>query len=555
MSITNHILEINRIDAQEELDAQKSHAERNRLGQFATSPGLASDIFAFIKDHLPKNFKIQFMDPAFGTGAFYSALLNVFPQDRIASALGIEIDPHYGNRANELWKDSSLNLQLGDFFVARIPSRNKPNLIVCNPPYVRHHHLSVIQKEKLQRLVGTAAMTRLNGLAGLYCYFLLYAHAWLDDDGYACWLIPSEFMDVNYGTEVKEYLLSKVTLLQVHRFDTLDVQFDDALVSSAILWFKKSVPPLNHNVEFSFGGILTKPEMIQTVPITQLRKTAKWSRAALSKPRVEENTSIKLGDLFEIKRGLATGANDFFILELDKVQRLKLPGKYLIPILPSPRYLKQEIVQGDAKGHPIVEQKLFLLSCNLPESEVKRLHPKLWDYYKIGLERKINETYICSHRSPWYSQEFRAPTPFLCTYMGRRKSGKENPFRFILNYSKAVAANVYLLLYPTPSVNRFIKESPDSLKVIWAALGEISVDSLVAEGRVYGGGLHKLEPKELANTNADKLLQSIPKLTKYLSPQEYDLFANAARINAVREGHGSNKHVRRSSRKDRRARK
>ncbi|MCL4512153.1 MAG: class I SAM-dependent methyltransferase [Bacteroidetes bacterium] len=528
MSASNHLLELNRLEAQEKLDAQKSHTERNRLGQFATPPPLASDILAFIKNNIPEKFKIRFMDPAFGTGAFYSALLNIFPKSRIESASGIEIDPHYGYRAEELWTQSPLNLRLEDFFASRLPSKNKPNLIVCNPPYVRHHHLSIKQKEKLQRLVGAAAMTRLNGLAGLYCYFLLYAHAWLEEDGYACWLVPSEFMDVNYGTEVKEYLLSKVTLLRVHRFDAINVQFDDALVSSAILWFKKSAPPLNHVVEFSFGGTLTKPEIIQSIPAIQLGKAAKWSRTALREGKDEENTSIRLGDLFEIKRGLATGANDFFILPSDEAHRLKLPEKFLIPILPSPRYLKQEVIEGDAKGNPLIDQKLLLLSCNLPESELKRLHPKLWDYYQIGLDRKINETYICSHRSPWYSQEFRSPAPFLCTYMGRHGAGKENPFRFILNYSKAVAANVYLLLYPKPSLGWYIKESPDSLKKIWEALGRISAGSLVAEGRVYGGGLHKLEPKELANASADSLLQSIPRLSSYVDSQEYDLFSNAA---------------------------
>jgi hypothetical protein len=42
-------------------------------------------------------------------------------------------------------------------------------------------------------------------------------------------LIPSEFMDVNYGAAVKRYLLNKVTLLHIHRFDPHDVQFGDAL--------------------------------------------------------------------------------------------------------------------------------------------------------------------------------------------------------------------------------------------------------------------------------------------------------------------------------------
>lgn len=62
----------------------------------------------------------------------------------------------------------------------------------------------------------------------------------MSEDGIAGWLIPSEFMDVNYGKALKAYLLREVTLLHIHRFEPNNVQFDDALVSSAVVWFKNA---------------------------------------------------------------------------------------------------------------------------------------------------------------------------------------------------------------------------------------------------------------------------------------------------------------------------
>ncbi|MFN2493913.1 MAG: SAM-dependent DNA methyltransferase, partial [Pyrinomonadaceae bacterium] len=102
--------------------------------------------------------------------------------------------------------------------------------------------------------------------------------SWMAEDGLAAWLIPSEFMDVNYGRAIKEYLLNKVTLLSIHRFDPSDVQFDDALVSSAVVWFKKSTPHADHSVEFTYGGTLTKPKMSMRVPKRILHETSKWTR-------------------------------------------------------------------------------------------------------------------------------------------------------------------------------------------------------------------------------------------------------------------------------------
>src|SRR5207248_1536624 len=124
---------------------------------------------------------------------------------------------------------------------------------------VRHHHLNREEKERLGRLTFERTGVEVNGLAGLYVYFLLVATAWLEDGGHAAWLVPSEFMDVNYGAAIKRFLCDRVTLLRVHRFDPERVQFDDALVSSVVLTLRKARPPENHTVRFTFGGSIADP--------------------------------------------------------------------------------------------------------------------------------------------------------------------------------------------------------------------------------------------------------------------------------------------------------
>ena len=93
--------------------------------------------------------------------------------------------------------------------------------------------------------------------------------------------------------------------------------------------------------------------------------------------------------------------------------------------------------------------------------------------------------------------------------MGRSGEGK-NAFRFILNHSKAIAANVYLMLYPKPALARILHGRPELLRTIWAAMNDISWDALLNVGRVYGGGLHKMEPRELAEAPADTILAMLP---------------------------------------------
>jgi hypothetical protein len=164
------------------------------------------------------------------------------------------------------------------------------------------------------------------------------------------------------------------------------------------------------------------------------------------------------------------------------------------------------------------------LSAEQPEDSLHKEYPGLWKYLQQGMELGIHERYLCRHRRPWYSQEHRPPAPLLCTYMGRqRDTGR--PFRFILNRSNATAANVYLLLYPRPQLCRAMEQDKNLLPRIWTALNELPVEILIGEGRVYGGGLHKLEPRELANTSLDALGIRLPSAAVERKHRNLELFS------------------------------
>ena len=82
----------------------------------------------------------------------------------------------------------------------------------------------------------------------------------------------------------------------------------------------------------------------------------------------------------------------------------------------------------------------------------------------------------------------------MFSYMDRGNSERNEPFRFILNHTNAIAANLYLLLYP----KGVIVQSSDILYKIWEILTNIAASNLEYEDRIYGSGLRKIEPKELA---------------------------------------------------------
>lgn len=525
MRTIEHI-EAQRQVVQAALDAQKSARERNQLGQFATPPPLAQEILSVGLDLIGDEYAIHFLDPAIGTGAFFSALATQIPAGRISRALGFDIDPHYAEPARTLWRETGLELRNEDFTAAPPPleDSDRANLIIANPPYVRHHHLTPARKQQLIKMVEDRLGIRPSGLSGLYCYFLFLCHEWLRPGGIAGWLIPGEWLDVNYGAAVKEYLLDRVDLLRIHRFAAEDVQFADALVSSTVVWFRKPTGEFGSRdpetdrapVELSCGGTLSSPARVEKIARTSLRASRKWSRLSASgSPEAARSRAARVGGgvaadsptlahLFTIKRGMATGANRFFILTESDILKRGLPRSLFRPILPSPRYLKTNDIRALANGDPDIERPLYVLHTREPEAVIRTRYPALWQYLQEGVKRGICERYLCRQRRPWYAQEQRPPAPILCSYMGRISEPHDRPFRFILNGSQATAANVYLLLYPRADV-RARSDYQDLMQSLWRALNELPVDALVSEGRVYGGGLHKLEPRELARVSLSAL--------------------------------------------------
>src|SRR5262249_34974089 len=148
----------------------------------------------------------------------------------------------------------------------------------------------------------------------------------------------------------------------------------------------------------------------ETVALSALRRARKWTGLAQGS-MLGDKPLHTLGDVFAIKRGLATGANGFFILDRQDALRKGISAELLRPILPSSRHLPNAVIESEPDGYPRLAKSLAIIDCDLPEPVIRQQYPEFWKYLESGKAQGVHSGYLASRRTPWYSQEKREPAP------------------------------------------------------------------------------------------------------------------------------------------------
>ena len=470
--------EIARQTEQELFDSAHSREERNEHGQFATPYPLAFVIAEDLLSRTEKNASI--LEPSCGTGAFISALLSISDQVKIT---GIEKDSSLYKTARQLWSSSTCQIINDDFFNYASLESQQFDAVISNPPYSRHHHLSQSEKRFYSHLTTNFSGVCLSELAGLHAYFLLTGTCMLKEGGVGSWLIPSELFSVNYGAPIREFLTRVVSLERIHFFDPENLQFDDALVTSCVTILRKTKPCSNASAIFTYGDFRSPRKTVE-MSLQNLSRMPKWQHLESYTDQTETSNQV-LGDYFRAKRGIATGGNSFFIRPRGEWHKAGISDEWLSPILPSPRTFHLSEVTSDESGWPKESDDALL---SIPKSSTYSELPSSIQKYLASCPEKIRNGYILRHRTPWYSIGRTTAAPIICTYMSR---SNETPFRFIRNRSNATMTNTYLGLFPQTSM------SEERMDDMCKALNNIPAEVLINSGREYGGGLKKLEPREL----------------------------------------------------------
>ncbi len=474
--------------------ASEPRARRWESGVFLTPPELAAEAIACAMPHLKPGTAIRFGDPAIGSGILFAVLLRYLDGHPLQAATGVELDADRARLTNRRWAQRGLKILSGDFLTAKATERW--NLVVANPPYVRSQDidqdLARVWRENIREQRGV----QLSGRASLYVYFLLMAHAWMESDCVAAWILPSDFLETAYGRAAREYLTTQVQLLRVHTYESAAPKFENALVASSLIVFKNRPPKPGVRVRLSHGLSVSAPAEEAEIPVEGLRGCRKW-RVVLSDPipRVDKYP-VHIADLFDLRRGIATGAKNWFVIDDETRTKLRVPRDAILPVLPRSRELPQDgVVECGPDGAPAVRHR-WLIDWDVPLDQVRAGHPEFYKYL-MELRDAVGGRTLVARREPFYKQEVRPAPPLVASNMGKLSRLGGRPVRFFLNKSKATVLNNYIAMYPKKALRDAFQAAETTEARVHQALNQIDVSEFIRCGRRYAAGLYKLEPGDL----------------------------------------------------------
>jgi len=464
---------------------------RKALGQFFTPMFIADLMTEWVVNNQNGG---RILDPAMGLGIFFRSIIKNHP-DKIENYVfnGYDKDKQILETCKNLFSIiPNINVRFSEKDYLTEEWETKYDGIVCNPPYLKFHDYE--PKDMLLNMFKERLDISLSGFTNIYSLFILKSIWQLENGGRAAYIVPSEFLNSDYGKVVKKYIKKSGTLRFVIVVDFSLGVFDDATTTSAILLFARD----QHNQEVEFINIkdLKEIDLIKNyilsyplarrkgkvIKIKELDEAQKWRIYYQELNGEKYKHLVPFSKYAQVTRGIATGANKYFMFSESKRNKYGIKLEFLLPCLAKASYAKNHFfTKNDFEKLRKEDKQVFLLNATDFSDENLRA------YIELGEKQGIHELYLTSHRTPWYSLENRPPAPILVTVFNRAD------LRFVRNEAMVYNLTAFHCVYLKPMI------MPKIDLLMAYLITDVAKEIFEDSRREYGGGLRKFEPNDLNN--------------------------------------------------------
>lgn len=433
------------------------------------------------------------LEPSCGNGVFLKEaakkVMEINPDLSIEDTIvGIELFEEEAKKASTY----GTKVIFGDFFgfyKDNIEGKQKFDVIIGNPPFIRYQNVDVDSREIAFQLMRSAGLHP-NKLTNIWLPFLVLSALALSKNGKLGMVIPAELFQVSYAGETREFLakyFDRLTLITFQKIVFEDIQQEVVLLLGEKTSDSKGIQVIELNDLDDLSNLdLTKFYDYEVKELNHSNE--KWIKYFLSCEEIElmhklcSNVDIvPTTDLFEINVGLVSGENSFFLLNHDMVKEYQL-GNVTRMIIGKTEQLKGVILsEQDFKNLADKGKKVYMFAPkDIPFSELSKEEQ---EYIKHGEKLGFNRGYKCRIRKNWYCvPQSWEPDAFILRQVNRYP-------RIILNYANAVSTDTIHKIRFLDGVN------PEYVAA--AFLNSFTLALAEVTGRSYGGGVLTFEPSEI----------------------------------------------------------
>jgi hypothetical protein len=190
--------------------------------------------------------------------------------------------------------------------------------------------------------------------------------------------------------------------------------------------------------------------------------------------------SVSLSDVARVRRGVATGANAFFLLTA--IERARYPEGVTVRAIRRLRHVSGDHLTLAAHDRLAdLGERCWLLRIN---DQRLIANPVIEEWMRRAKDAHVPDRYLASHREPWYEVEAVDPPDLILSPMGKAR------MRAVVNHVRAIPSNALYGVY----LDGKLEQASRLASWLNGAAGQTA---LLERARTYGRGLFKLEPKDV----------------------------------------------------------
>jgi len=361
--------------------------------------------------------------------------------------------------------------------------------VIGNPPFVRYQYLPAefqACSERVFALLDCGFTRHTNA----WVPFILASLALLRPGGRLAMVVPAEIVHVMHAQSLRFFLGRECRRLVL--IDPEEIWFSGTLQGAVLLLAEKRREPDDTTEGVGILRVRDREFLARppgepfALPTAINGKTiaGKWTRALLDSPTralvdaLEAHQKVhRFDDIASVDVGIVTGANKFFLVDDETVERFGL-RRYAHPMFgrsehcPGIVYDRSQHRANARIGNPT---NFLWFDADAGAD------PTVRAYIRSGEQQDLHRRYKCRIRSPW----FTVPSVYA-TEIGMLKRAHHMP-RLILNKAGA---------YTTDTAYR-IRAKVSAEALVGSFLNPLTALSAELEGRHYGGGVLELVPSEI----------------------------------------------------------